>query len=94
MTATSQAVRKALASNPKLPELLRDIDRLRGESREVALQCALGVSPADLDGSSERKQRQYTEEDVKGMRELAEAIEAAVRGGRDDVLGLNWGDQT
>ncbi|KAI0688180.1 hypothetical protein BC835DRAFT_1285245 [Cytidiella melzeri] len=89
--ATSQAVRKALAAHPKLPELLRSIDRLRGEDREEALQRALGVSPADLDGSS-RRTGTYTEEDVVALRELAESVEAAVRGGKEDVLGLNWGD--
>jgi len=30
-------------------------------------------------------------EDVLALRELAEAIEAAVRGGKQDVLGLDWG---
>ncbi|KAI0084916.1 hypothetical protein BDY19DRAFT_968841 [Irpex rosettiformis] len=90
--ATSQTVRKVLASNPKLPDLLRTIDRLRGEDREEELQRALGVSRADLDGQFGRNRRVYSEEDVNGIRELAEAIEAAVRGGKEDVLGLNWGD--
>ncbi|KAI0798517.1 hypothetical protein BC629DRAFT_1581510 [Irpex lacteus] len=94
--ATSLAVRKALASNPKLPDLLRSIDRLRGADREEALQRALGVSPADLDldgtPGAGRRVRVYEEEEVGAMRELAEAVEAAVRGGKEDVLGLNWGD--
>ncbi|KAI0338295.1 hypothetical protein BDW22DRAFT_1409646 [Trametopsis cervina] len=89
--ATSQNVRKVLASHPKLRDLLRSIDNLRGEDREEALQRALGISPSDLDGSS-RKSGTYAEEDVKALRELAEAIEAAVRGGKEDVLGLDWAD--
>jgi zinc finger HIT domain-containing protein 3 len=90
-TATSQAIRKALSANPKLPELLRSIDKLRGEDREEALQRALGIAPADLAGSS-RRAGTYLEEEISGFRDLAEAIEAAVRGGKEDVLGLNWGD--
>ena len=50
------------------------------------------MSPADLDGSGGRRPLAYSEEDVKAMRNLAEAVEAAVRGGKEDVLGLNWGD--
>ncbi len=32
------------------------------------------------------------QEDTRALRELAEAIEAAVRGGKEDALGLDWGD--
>ena len=94
-------MRQALASNPNLPDLLRSIDSLRGEDREEALQRALGVSSADVHGvgltaTSGRAQPRagaaYPEEDVRALRQLAEAVEAAVRGGREDVLGLDWGD--
>lgn len=54
------------------------------------------MSPADLDldgtPGTGRRVRVYEEEEVGAMRELAEAVEAAVRGGKEDVLGLNWGD--
>ncbi|KAI0948963.1 hypothetical protein AcW1_008692 [Taiwanofungus camphoratus] len=83
--ATSPSVRRALASHPQLPGLLRSIDQLRGPDREEALEQALGVSPSI--GA-----RAQSEEDTRALRELAEAIEAAVRGGKQAVLGLDWGD--
>ena len=85
-------MRKALAANPRLPEVLRSIDQLRGEEREDALQRALGISAADAHPSSRAGPAVQPEEDVKALRELAEAIEAAVRGGKQDALGLDWGD--
>ncbi|KAI8993958.1 hypothetical protein BD414DRAFT_268475 [Trametes punicea] len=86
--ATSPAIRRVLATNPRLREILRDIDRLRGEERELALHEALGV------GESRGKifLGRESEEDQNALRELAEAVEAAVRGGKQDVLGLDWGD--
>lgn len=91
-TATSQAVRQALAAHPTLPELLRSIDVLRGEDRDDALQRALGVSPADVGASVRGRQGTYPEEDVCALRQLAEAVESAVRGGTEGALGLDWGD--
>lgn len=32
------------------------------------------------------------EDDVKALRQLAEAVESAVRGGKEGTLGLDWGD--
>ncbi|KAH8107705.1 hypothetical protein BXZ70DRAFT_6247 [Cristinia sonorae] len=87
--ATSPAIREALAANPRLPLLLTSIDKLRGEARESALQRALGVSEPDNRHTS----AEITEEDIQSLRRLAEAVEAAVRGGKEDVLGLDWGDQ-
>jgi hypothetical protein len=43
-SATSPSIRKALSSNPNLPNLLRSIDRLRGAEREEELQRLLGIS--------------------------------------------------
>ncbi|KAH8118965.1 hypothetical protein DFH11DRAFT_1685992 [Phellopilus nigrolimitatus] len=43
--ATSPAVRRALASHPRLPSILRSLDQLRGPEREEALQRVLGVAP-------------------------------------------------
>ncbi|KAH9948631.1 hypothetical protein B0H21DRAFT_732342 [Amylocystis lapponica] len=80
--ATSPAVRRALAAHPRLPALLRSLDQLRGPDREDALQRALGVVPA---GAAP------PEDDTLALRGLAEAVEAAVRGGKQDVLGLDWG---
>lgn len=92
-TATSAAVRRALAAHPKLADFLRSIDSLRGEDREDALQRALGISSADEHARNQPPNRpgRHQEEDVRAMRDLAEAIEAAVRGGKEDVLGLDWG---
>ncbi|KAF9818134.1 hypothetical protein IEO21_02976 [Rhodonia placenta] len=84
--ATSPAIRRALVSNPQLPTLLRSLDRLRGPEREEALERALGIAPAD------RQAPAQPEEDTRALRVLAEAVEAAVRGGKQDVLGLDWGD--
>ncbi|EIM82866.1 uncharacterized protein STEHIDRAFT_102293 [Stereum hirsutum FP-91666 SS1] len=86
--ATSSAVRNALASHPRLKDVLRKIDSLRGQEREEALQRALGVSQYDARGAGG-----YVEEDKVALRELAEAVETAVRGGKEGVtLGLDWGD--
>lgn len=93
--ATSPAVRKALAANTRLPELLHSIDQLRGRDREDALQRALGVSASDANTSSRHNLANLgpqPDEDVKALRDLAEAVEAAVRGGKQDALGLDWGD--
>lgn len=88
-SATSPAIRKAFVDHPQLKELITSIDRLRGPTREDALQRALGVDPSQL--------RDYTgampapvSEDVLALRELAEAVEAVIRGGKDDALGLDW----
>lgn len=86
--ATSPAIRRILQSKKNLPELLRSIDNLRGRDREEALQKALGVTPADI----QQLQPKELDEEVLALRELAEAIEAAVRGDNTQALGLNWGD--
>ncbi|KAH6897660.1 hypothetical protein BKA70DRAFT_1261553 [Coprinopsis sp. MPI-PUGE-AT-0042] len=85
--ATSERVRKALEKHTNLPELLTTIDKLRGRDREEALQKALGVTVADVNGSSGPTE---LSEDVLALRELAEAIEGAVRGNDSAALGLNW----
>ncbi|KAJ7467057.1 hypothetical protein FB451DRAFT_1259972 [Mycena latifolia] len=87
--ATSSAIRKTLAEHPNLPALLTSIDKLRGPDREDALQRALGVTAPEIvppNGGGELS------EDVLALRALAEAVEAAVRGGKADALGLNWGE--
>ncbi|KAF7790038.1 hypothetical protein EIP86_000987 [Pleurotus ostreatoroseus] len=90
--ATSPAIRTILSSNPQLPDLLKSLDTLRGAEREEALQRALGVSAADLDPNAQARGAagRPPEDDVKALRALAEAIEAAVRGGKEDALGLDW----
>jgi hypothetical protein len=94
-TATSPAVRKALAS-PELRDLLRRLDALRGPEREDALQAALGVAPGQqafaLQGAAAAAppSRGYAEEEMKLLRTLAEAVEGTVRGGKEEVLGLDW----
>ncbi|KAG1844335.1 hypothetical protein DFJ58DRAFT_29099 [Suillus subalutaceus] len=86
--ATSAAVRHALESNPRLPELLTSIDKLRGADREDALHRALGVDTRQL--KNDLLGPQELDEDTKMLRQLAEAVEAAVRGGKEGVLGLDW----
>ena len=86
LLATSPAIRRTLAAHPQLPALLRDLDALRGPPREAALERALGVSVDETRGAAKNQ------EDQRALRELAEAVEAAVRGGREGMLGLDWGD--
>jgi len=87
--ATSPAIRKILSSHQNLPALLTSIDKLRGRDREDAFQHALGVSAPEITDPSRTTE---LGEDVVALRELAEAVEAAVRGGKQDVLGLDWGE--
>lgn len=62
------------------------IDGLRGSAREEALQASLGIRPrGEVSGLG-------GDDDDDGMGELAEKIEVGVRGNRDGVLGLDWGE--
>jgi hypothetical protein len=87
--ATSATIRRLLMSRQSLRELLISLDKLRGQEREDALQKALGVTAAHIE-----RQTQLAElgDEVFALRELAEAIEAAVRGENKATLGLDWGD--
>nr|GAT44946.1 predicted protein [Mycena chlorophos] len=85
--ATSAAVREVLAAHPLLPALLTQIDQLRGHERDDVLQRALGVSSIDI---SARSGQMSLGDDVTALRALAEAVEGAVRGGKEGVLGLDW----
>ncbi|KAF7298430.1 hypothetical protein MKEN_01368100 [Mycena kentingensis (nom. inval.)] len=85
--ATSSAIRDVLAAHPSLPGLLTEIDKLRGHERENALQRALGVGAAD---TAAKNANRPVGDDVLALRALAEAVEGAVRGGKDGVLGLDW----
>ncbi|KAK7692176.1 hypothetical protein QCA50_003797 [Cerrena zonata] len=98
--ATSPAIRDILSTNPNLRDVLRNIDQLRGEDRQDALQKALGVSVSDTKTPEIRigsvgnvgSVRGANEDDVKALRRLAEAVEGVVRGGKEGTLGLDWGD--
>lgn len=94
MTATSPAIREILASHKQLPALLTSLNKLRGEEREYALQKALGVTAEQLNNQAEVGRLKGAEvgDDVLAFRTLAEAVEAAVRGGKEGALGLDWGD--
>ncbi|PPQ78119.1 hypothetical protein CVT25_015644 [Psilocybe cyanescens] len=85
--ATSPAIRKILSEHKNLPELLTSIDKLRGPDREHTLQKALGITAPEID---DQLRPPDLGEDVLALRELAEAIEAAVRGGNQSALGLDW----
>ncbi|KAJ6594551.1 hypothetical protein B0H19DRAFT_1247212 [Mycena capillaripes] len=87
--ATSASIRTTLAAHPNLPSLLTSIDKLRGPDREHALQHALGVTAPEI---AARNAGGELSEDVLALRALAEAVEAAVRGGREGALGLDWGE--
>ncbi|KAJ7933940.1 hypothetical protein B0H13DRAFT_1952651 [Mycena leptocephala] len=63
--------------------------------REDALQRALGVTAPAIASSSTNSGGggvAQLSEDVLALRALAEAVEAAVRGGKADALGLDWGE--
>ena len=89
-TASSPSIRQILSSHNRLPELLTSVDKLRGSEREYALQKALGVTAEEIE--EHVGGRKEVDEDVVAFRQLAEAIEMAVRGGKDGILGLDWGD--
>jgi len=79
--ATSPAIREILREHTALKETLRRIDGMRGSAREEALQASLGIGQRGEDVGSGGDD---------GMRELAEAIERAVRCGGLGALGLDW----
>lgn len=85
----SPTIRKTLSSHPNLPALLKKIDQYRGPDREDALQRALGVSAPDINDISRGTE---LTDDMLALRELAEAVESAVRGGKEGALGLDWGE--
>ncbi|KIK90918.1 hypothetical protein PAXRUDRAFT_150840 [Paxillus rubicundulus Ve08.2h10] len=88
--ATSPAIRNAIKSHPQLVGLLTNIDKLRGAEREEALQRALGVDSRQLKNDVSRPLE--LDEDTRALRALAEAVEGAVRGGKEGTLGLDWDD--
>ena len=65
------------------------MDKLRGREREVALESALGLAPSDRIAQA-RETGSSLPDDVIAMRELTEAVEAAVRGKEPNALGLDW----
>lgn len=81
--ATSREIRQILATNPGLPSLLRNVDKLRGKEREETLEALLGVSlrPPEISAAPG---------DVDAVQDLAAAIEKCVRGAKHDTLGLDW----
>jgi len=81
-----------LATHPRLPTLLTSIDKLRGPEREDALQRILGVNIQQLRSPGGNKISLELDEDTNALRQLAEAVEAAVRGGKAGILGLDWGE--
>ncbi|KAF5322404.1 hypothetical protein D9619_001307 [Psilocybe cf. subviscida] len=85
--AMSSDVRKILAEHKNLPALLQSIDTLRGPEREDALQRALGVTAPEIDN---QLRPPNLSEDIIALRQLAEAIEDAVRGGNESAPGLNF----
>ena len=88
--ATFPAIRNAFANHPQLPTLLTSIDKLKGSDRENALQRALGVNVEQLKNTAGSLIPPESQDDVLALRELAEAVEGAVRSGQNGVLGLDW----
>jgi zinc finger HIT domain-containing protein 3 len=68
---------------------LTSIDKLRGDERDEALQRALGITAPEID---DQLRPSNLSDEILALRELAEAIETAVRGRDQSALGLNWGE--
>ncbi|KAF7357904.1 hypothetical protein MVEN_00836700 [Mycena venus] len=79
------AIRTTLAAYANLPVLLTSIDKMHGPDREHALRCALGVAAPEITSTHGGGE---PNKDVLALRAPAEA---AVRGGKEGALGLNWG---
>ncbi|TDL24287.1 hypothetical protein BD410DRAFT_820434 [Rickenella mellea] len=88
--ATSPMIRETLLTSPRLPQLLRSIDNLRGSERYEALQRVLGVTQGVNNSNRPEFADDIDEEDAKALKSFATAIEKAVRGERKDALGLDW----
>jgi zinc finger HIT domain-containing protein 3 len=86
--AVSPTIRTILSEHPNLKNVLLSVDKLRGNDREEALQHALGVSVSTVGDPATR----IALDDVQTLRALAEAIESAVRGSQEGILGLDWDD--
>jgi hypothetical protein len=56
--------------------------------RERALQRALGVIEPEITTHTNTQ----LDNDTLALRALAEAVEHAVRGDKEDALGLDWGE--
>ena len=82
--AISARICKILAAHENLPALLTSIEELRGAGRDEALQRALGLTEIN-----DQTRPEELGEDVLVLRELAEAIGAAVGGENSSALGLN-----
>ncbi|KAF8547231.1 hypothetical protein OG21DRAFT_1490403 [Imleria badia] len=88
ITATSSPIR-TLLSSPRLCAIATT-NALRGSEREEALQRALGVDSRLFKNQDDARTVALDEpEDTRAFRALTEAIEGAVRGVREDVLGLD-----
>lgn len=94
--ATSSTIRRVLEDNPQIQNIVRSIDKLRGREREDALERALGVTRPGQDvflaGRGVLNTNEQSDEDIQALRQLAEAVEIAVRGNQHNGLGLDWGD--
>jgi zinc finger HIT domain-containing protein 3 len=86
-------IRAAISSSPSLPSLLRKLDQLRGSEREEALEKLLGVmtTRGALRGQQRTSQAlDSSPEGVKALKQLAQAVEKAVRDDKTDTLDLDW----
>ena len=91
--ATSPGIRDVLTNNPRLPDILRSIDTLKGRDREDALYEILGASLNENSstgrGFESRSRLGIDDEDSKVLRQLAALVEQAVRV-KEQTLGLDW----
>lgn len=69
--------------------MITSIDQLRGPAREEALQKALGVDPSQLRDHVGVASTSVSD-DILAVRQLAEAVEAVIRGDNQNTLGLDW----
>ncbi|KAG8702420.1 hypothetical protein FRC09_004739 [Ceratobasidium sp. 395] len=101
LAATSPDVRRAIADNPDVPNLLRSVDKLYGPLRQQVLEEMLGVGTSGDQRYGARPQTNETlarlrqdgdsESNMRALRQLSEAIEKAIGTG-DAQRGLTWED--
>ncbi|KAG8722037.1 hypothetical protein FRC08_007806 [Ceratobasidium sp. 394] len=99
--ATSPDVRRVIADNPNMPNLLRSVDKLYGPLRQQTLEEMLGVGTSGDQRHGTRGQTHETlarirqdgdaESNMLALRQLSEAIEKAIGVGSAQ-RGLAWED--
>ncbi|KAF8322126.1 hypothetical protein DL93DRAFT_2129655 [Clavulina sp. PMI_390] len=92
--ATSSDIRGTLSDNPRLVEILRSLDSLRPNERDVRMQQLLGI----VNGNEALDEATLTDEqmdDARAFQSFAAAVQQALRptnedGASSNRRGLDW----